>query len=849
MTSVRAHRAWSSWLFLAAAVAACHPCLALTYQRIPHGPILVADRDAAARCAIVTALFPAGPAYEGPAAGTGASHALEHLLGRRFFMAATPLPAVPATGTFTTRQGLSIQFAVAPDNIQEACRTLVDCLHQAASGDVDAAGLRHVLQLEAARPKSLDRLAYDAICARLFPGHPFGQPIGGTPSQIQKLTHDALADIARRVLAPAGSIWAVVSPLPEAEALSRLRSGLADWLSQPPAARRYSPPRPPASPLRASVVVRRGGTAAVAYAWRVGGPSAPWYPAQRLLLAALCQPATISRHFPPGAGVLRAGIQLTCFGGDFAYAIYACPQKQAHQLAEALTRYLEALASGRIRIDPRLARRAALANLSRARCDAAAWSSLLAQRALLAGSPDLLAEMERRIGACTESAVQQAAAAALSPQRSPAAMAVFPPQASSSPLCSATAGSSRQLPNGARIVAWRHRGRGWFCAALAVAGGAAAEVGLPPFIARAAAVSAIHSPLTNGKSLATLCAEWGGSASAHASGNHIAIRVSAPRDAAELLLPALAQIACRPPLDDAGIAAARRAAEQKWLETRAAPTMRATCALARALLPSSSVAGRDQPFDPSTISADAILSYWSRTLAPHQTCLAAAGEFSESALDKAAAQLSQALQRPLPQIQQPSPASAPGKIVLPITGSRSAVAIGFAVPELSALQTAALLLVQSASVGGPGAGGSELRWKLRRHGLAYSVSFRHYALGRWGLLVICAEVRPGRESEAARIIQQAMSNLRDNGLPGDVAAQAERYCRVRLALQAADLETWVRAAARAALAGQPNPLDEGFLRHLSAVRQQLRRLIRQLLDPARSAMVILQAPSSGNLPR
>lgn len=271
------------------AVRAAEPSLA----RIPGGPALAALAREGSPVAALTLLFPLSCPDGGAEPGAAAMlhGVMEH--GERGRAVAAELgamgarlrwsdnPFVPMDDHLQSPAHAFVTLEAPAGALEDAARALVGFLasFEITSVELEAAAPA-VAGESAARGRSSAAVLREAVYARLFPGHPFGDPLApagpiapGGPGGLERF---------RAALHTGdGAVAALVSPLPSADGAAFLERLLGSY----PAGER--PACPPLPPYESGSLEGESGreTALVAAAWRIDGPG----PAEAAALEIACE--------------------------------------------------------------------------------------------------------------------------------------------------------------------------------------------------------------------------------------------------------------------------------------------------------------------------------------------------------------------------------------------------------------------------------------------------------------------------------------------------------------------------------------------------------------------------------
>jgi predicted Zn-dependent peptidase len=201
----------------------------------------------------------------------GASHFLEHLLfkGTETRSARQIAEAVDAVGgemnAFTAREHTAYYIRLPAEQLAFGVELLADVVARPALRLADVEAERDVIVEELlAAEDSPEDVVHRALTEAVFPAHPLGRDVLGTPESIDALSREEIAAFFEQWYRSANLVVAVAGRLEHDEVLDALGSTLGDM------ARGEQPRRcpPEAAPEPRTVVVRPTEQANLAMAWR-----------------------------------------------------------------------------------------------------------------------------------------------------------------------------------------------------------------------------------------------------------------------------------------------------------------------------------------------------------------------------------------------------------------------------------------------------------------------------------------------------------------------------------------------------------------------------------------------------
>jgi predicted Zn-dependent peptidase len=164
----------------------------------------------------------------------GASHFLEHLLfkGTADRSASQIAHAVESVGgdmnAFTTQEYTAFYVRVPDDHLELATDVLSDVIWSPAFRPDEVDSERQVILEEIRmRDDTPDDIVHELFAEALFPKHPLGRSVIGTPETISAAQRDAIADYHRLHYRPSNVVVAAAGNLDHARVVELVERGLA----------------------------------------------------------------------------------------------------------------------------------------------------------------------------------------------------------------------------------------------------------------------------------------------------------------------------------------------------------------------------------------------------------------------------------------------------------------------------------------------------------------------------------------------------------------------------------------------------------------------------------------------
>ncbi len=214
---------------------------------LPNGLTVLSEFVPGVRSVAIGAWVRSGSMHE-RADQMGMAHLLEHMVfkGTEKYSAKALALSLEVLGgsldAYTTREHTSFQARVLDEHISEAADVLFELCFRPLLRDEDLRLERKVILEEIAMVDDTpDDVVFEFHAARMYPEHPYGHAILGTPATVKRLSVAALRDWHARtyhppqiVLAAAGNITHehLLEVLEQTGWVSQPR-GIADWLPAP----------------------------------------------------------------------------------------------------------------------------------------------------------------------------------------------------------------------------------------------------------------------------------------------------------------------------------------------------------------------------------------------------------------------------------------------------------------------------------------------------------------------------------------------------------------------------------------------------------------------------------------
>ncbi|MEV6823585.1 pitrilysin family protein [Amycolatopsis sp. NPDC051102] len=212
---------------------------AVDRMTLDNGVPVLARTDHRFATAAVAVAVGAG-SRDDPAGQGGTLHLLEHLLMSSRTASSRPLAeeigAGGGTGNAVTALELMLLHAqVLPEHAAPALATLATAVARPdiTTADFEAERTAVLQELAAAAADPAD-VVQDAFVGQLFPGHPLGRPVGGTPEEVRAASPEGVLAVHRELLATAPLALIAVGPLTAKEVADAVRGTGIDELARRP---------------------------------------------------------------------------------------------------------------------------------------------------------------------------------------------------------------------------------------------------------------------------------------------------------------------------------------------------------------------------------------------------------------------------------------------------------------------------------------------------------------------------------------------------------------------------------------------------------------------------------------
>ncbi|WOV85326.1 pitrilysin family protein [Sporosarcina jeotgali] len=180
----------------------------VTIQTLENGVRVVSEPISHARSVSLGIWVKAGSAEE-MAGEEGIAHFIEHMLfkGTATFTAKEIAQQFDRFGgdinAFTTKEATCFYATVLEDRAEDAARILADMLLNSKLDETEMAKEKSVIIDELASVEdSPEEDADERLWALMYPNHPIGRPIGGTPDRVQSFTKQNLITFMDRFYTP-----------------------------------------------------------------------------------------------------------------------------------------------------------------------------------------------------------------------------------------------------------------------------------------------------------------------------------------------------------------------------------------------------------------------------------------------------------------------------------------------------------------------------------------------------------------------------------------------------------------------------------------------------------------------
>lgn len=223
---------------------------------LPNGLTVLSESVPGVRSVAFGAWVRAASMHE-PPEHMGIAHMLEHMVfkGTTRYSARELALALEVLGgsldAYTTREHTSYQARVLDEHLGQACDVIGQLVFEPLLRDADLRLERKVILEEIAMVDDTpDDVVFDLHAAAMYPGHPYGYTILGTPETVRAITADDLRALHARAYAPGQVVVAAVGSVTHEALLDALeRTG---WTTRPAGTL-----APPAAPVPMAPVTGR----------------------------------------------------------------------------------------------------------------------------------------------------------------------------------------------------------------------------------------------------------------------------------------------------------------------------------------------------------------------------------------------------------------------------------------------------------------------------------------------------------------------------------------------------------------------------------------------------------------
>ena len=199
-------------------------------------------------------------------------------------------------GASATQDYVEFDAVCLSSGFERAMALVGDIVRNPAFDPVEVAGQRQTL-LAHQRTAAADnyRASLTNLLAALYPNHPYGLPMLGTPETVRAMTGETLRAFHAKHYLPANTIVAVAGGVSIERTLKAAKAAFGSWTGPPPP--RHEAAEPPALEGTSLTADQSGGRQiAMMMGYRVGGPRSPDYAALKVI-EALLGGGMISRFF------------------------------------------------------------------------------------------------------------------------------------------------------------------------------------------------------------------------------------------------------------------------------------------------------------------------------------------------------------------------------------------------------------------------------------------------------------------------------------------------------------------------------------------------------------------------
>ena len=214
---------------------------------LPNGLTVLSEFVPGVRSVAIGAWVRSGSMHE-RVEEMGIAHLLEHMVfkGTQKYSAKALALSLEVLGgsldAYTTREHTSFQARVLDEHLPDAADVLFELCFQPLLRNDDLKLERKVILEEIAMVDDTpDDVVFELHSSRMYPGHPYGHAILGTPTSVKHITVDALRALHERTYHPPQIVLAAAGNLTHERLLDVLEQtgwasrdrGVADWLPAP----------------------------------------------------------------------------------------------------------------------------------------------------------------------------------------------------------------------------------------------------------------------------------------------------------------------------------------------------------------------------------------------------------------------------------------------------------------------------------------------------------------------------------------------------------------------------------------------------------------------------------------
>jgi len=329
------------------AIAPASDTAAPVVQILPNGLTLITQDHRAADIVAAYLWVATGVRYETPD-GLGYAHFQEHMLFKgtdKFgpgYIDRTVEGQGGRSNAFTSFDYTTFQILVPSDGTRTAIGLLDDMAFRSTFDPKEIDAERQVIfeesRIETDNPKSaIVRQLYGMV----FPGHPYGRPVLGTPETMNAANQAKLKGFNAQYYTPENMVLVVVGPL----GAKAVRSMVDETFGKRPRTGYVPPPVPPLAPIKGMIkktVERPEQQGHLAIGWQAPSLSDPDSFALDLAATILggSESARLQKSLRDGERIV-SGINMTNSSMKLSGIVYAQAQLEAADVAKVERRILE----------------------------------------------------------------------------------------------------------------------------------------------------------------------------------------------------------------------------------------------------------------------------------------------------------------------------------------------------------------------------------------------------------------------------------------------------------------------------------------------------------------------------